>query len=302
MVNQLDRVEAKTLWVTVFVNLIMALAGWYTFHLTGSQAMLLDGNFSFVLAVATVIAVFISKYKHQKSKTFPYGNYFMEAAFVLSKGLLIVGIIIAALFQNIGQIIHYINGAKITTVVLTPIYYYVGFILVVLLFLLAFFGWAQKASGGKSAIIKVELESAKIDGVLTLATGAVFFAISFIPANSSLAFLTHIGDSVIVIAMSVIMIGSPLQIIRDAFIELGGGRLQNKEDHQQIENTIKQVIKGAFEFDAHITKIGSGYFIVVYVKDNHAPLYLSAFKAMQQKIVSELQRDYGTVSVEFTFE
>ena len=70
-----DRIEKRTLWITVIVNIIMAAAGWITYDLTGSQAMLLDGNFSFVLALATLIAIYISKIKHKKTKTFPFVSY-----------------------------------------------------------------------------------------------------------------------------------------------------------------------------------------------------------------------------------
>jgi len=57
----IDHIEKRALWITVVVNLIMAAAGWITFNLTGSQAMLLDGNFSFVLALATFIAILFQK-------------------------------------------------------------------------------------------------------------------------------------------------------------------------------------------------------------------------------------------------
>ncbi|RLD78053.1 MAG: cation transporter, partial [Bacteroidetes bacterium] len=117
----------------------MAAAGWITFDLTGSQAMLLDGNFSFVLALATFIAIFIPKNKHKKSNTFPFGNYVYEAAFVLSKGLLILGIVITAFFQNSLKIFDFFQGEKGEPVPMTPIYYYTVFILILTLALMGFF-------------------------------------------------------------------------------------------------------------------------------------------------------------------
>jgi len=231
-----DKVEIRALWVMVVTNLIMAIAAWVTFELTNSQAILLDGNFSFVLAIATVIAIIISKNKHKKTPTFPYGNYVYEAAFVLSKGLLILGIVIMAFFQNTVKIIEFLQGEKSESVVLVPIYYYTLFILVLTGALLLFFNRQNKEMNNKSSMLIVEAESAKIDGILTLATGLVFFLISFITTSSPIDFLLYIGDSIIVILISLAMVGIPIKIIKNAFIELGGGTLQNKQEKQEIES------------------------------------------------------------------
>jgi predicted Co/Zn/Cd cation transporter (cation efflux family) len=116
-----------------------------------------------------------------------------------------------------------------------------------------------------------------------------------------LAGLHYIGDSLIVLLMSVFMIRTPLNIIREAFIEIGGGKLQNRQEHRAITQVIKEVVHTQFDFDLHISKIGSGYFIIVYVHDPQRPLYVSDFKALQGRIISELQKEYSTISVEFTF-
>ena len=194
-----DKIEKSALWVTVVANLIMAVAGWLTFGLTNSQAILLYCNFSFILAVATIIAIYISKNKHKKTKTFPYGNYVYEAAFILSKGLLILGIIVMAFFQNTIKIFEYIQGEKIEPVVMVPIYYYTIFILILTLMLLFFFNHQNKKIDNKSGILLVEATSAKIDGILTLAMGLAFLLISFIGVGSPFEFLIFIGDSIIVI-------------------------------------------------------------------------------------------------------
>ena len=297
-----DKVEKKVLWVTVVVNIIMAVAGWVTFNLTGSQAMLLDGNFSFVLALATFIAIFISKNKHNKTKTFPYGSYVYEAAFVLSKGLLILGIVITAFFQNSLKIFDFLQGEKIEPLILTPIYYYTVFALVLTFALLWFFKYQNKSINNKSSILLVEAESAQIDGVLTLATGLVFFLLSFINSGSKFDFLIYIGDSIIVIILCLVMISSPLKIIKDSFIELGGGTIQDQNQKQSIERTIDEVISSKFPFHTFITKLGSGYLVVIYIEPITENINVEEFRKLQREIKSNLQYNYPTVFVEISIK
>jgi len=295
-----DVVEKRALQVTVAANILMAIAAWITFGLTNSQAILLDGNFSFVLAIATVIALIISKIKHKRSETFPYGNYVFEAAFVLSKGLLILGIIITAFFQNAVKIMDYFRGERAETVVLVPIYYYTLFILVLTAGLLLFFNRQNKRINNQSSMLVVEAKSAKVDGMLTLATGLVFFLISFIAAGSKIDFLLYIGDSLIVIIISLAMLGLPLKIIKNAFIELGGGTLQNQQEKKEIEDVIGQVVNNTFTFDSYISKVGSGYLVVVYVVSVSKINDLQHFVSIQQQIKEKLKNNFPVISIEIS--
>ena len=297
-----DRIEKRTLWITVIVNIIMAAAGWITYDLTGSQAMLLDGNFSFVLALATLIAIYISKIKHKKTTTFPFGSYAYEAAFVLSKGLLILGIVIAAFLQNTIKIFDFFQGIKEEPLVLTPIYYYTVFILILTFALLWFFKVQNKRINNQSSMLLVEAASAKIDGGLTLATGLVFFLLSFVVVGSKIDFLLYIGDSVIVVLLCLVMIGSPLSIIKNAFIELGGGTIQDQKVKQSMERTIEKFISGQLAFQSYITKLGSGYLIIIYVDAETETLNVKELKRIQNSIKEELQKNYPTIFVEISLK
>jgi len=60
----------------------MAIAGWITYSITNSDAMLLDGNFSFTATLSLSAAIMIIVLRHNKSGTYPFGNYFYESFFV----------------------------------------------------------------------------------------------------------------------------------------------------------------------------------------------------------------------------
>ena len=297
-----DQIEKRALRVTIVANVLMAIEGWITFGLTNSQAILLDGNFSFILAIATLIAINISKNKHKKTKTFPFGRYVFEAAFVLSKGLLILGIISMAFFQNAVKIFEYFQGEIIEPVVLIPIYYYTFFILILTLILLLFFKNQNRKINNKSGILLVEATSVKIDGVLTLATGAAFLLMSFINMGSSLEFLLYIGDSIIVILIAVIMVGEPLKIIKSSFIEMGGGSLQNQQEKKEIEVVIEQVVKDRFTYSTFISKVGSVYLVVIYIELENMELGLEEYRSVQKEIKQVLKENFTTIIVEIALK
>jgi len=297
-----DKIEKRALWVTVFVNSIMAAAGWITYNLTGSQAMLLDGNFSFVLAIATMIAIYISKIKHKKTKTFPFGSYVYEAAFVLSKGLLILGIVIAAFLQNTLKIIDYFQGEKEEPIIMTPIYYYTVFILILTFALLFYFKKQNKKINNQSSMLLVETTSAKIDGGLTLATGLVFFLLSFVALGSKIDFLLYIGDSIIVVLLCLIMVGSPLSIIKNAFVELSGGSIQDQEEKQKIEQMIDKIVKHKFRYHNFISKIGSGYLVVIYIEPTMELINVKELKKIHKEVKEKLQEFYPSLLVELSLK
>ena len=120
---EIDTIENRALKVGVFVNLIMAIAGWITFYYSNSEAMLLDGNFSFISAIATLSAVIITKKKHIRTSVFPFGSYVYESFFVFFKGIMILGITIVASVQSIIKIIDYLNGATINQINIHSILY-----------------------------------------------------------------------------------------------------------------------------------------------------------------------------------
>ena len=93
------------------------------------------------------------------------------------------------------------------------------------------------------------------------------------------------------------MVGSPIIIIKNAFIELGGGTLKNKEEKEQIEKVIHQVVKGVFSFDLYITKMGSGYMVVVYVESENDDCGIQEYRLAQQEIKQKLMESFPVISV-----
>jgi predicted Co/Zn/Cd cation transporter (cation efflux family) len=281
----IDQVENKALKVGIFISLLMAIAGWVTYYFSGSDAMLLDGNFSFISVFAGVIAIIISNRKHQKTKTFPFGSYVYEALFVLIKGVLILGVILVSGLQNTLKIISYLKGKQIETVVIGPILIYVIVISMLCFALYFFYKTRNKTINNKSSILQVETKATLVDGFMSLGIGLVFMIIWLLPENSAFDFLKSIGDALIVLIMCLIFFTLPLKIIKESFIELGGGIMQDTATKALAEKTITEILPSNLSKQSiYISKLGSSYFILVYVSSDRNIIDLSTLETLRTNI------------------
>lgn len=302
MKQNTDLIETSALKIGVVINVIMAIAGWVAFSVTGSEALLLDGNFSFISAVTTVGAIVIIHKKHKRTNVFPYGRYFYESFFTLSKGILILGVIIAAVFQNAIKILEFIEGKELEKLKTGPIVIYMV-LMVVLCFGLAFlYQNKNKKINFKSSILAVEAKASKIDGYMTIAVGVALVLTTFVPETSRLSFLLYIGDAIIVILMALLLLNTPFQVIKEGFIELGGGSLQNQESVQQIESIIQNHLPDGLAIDrCHISKTGSSHLVLIYATSNKQTIALDKLSQFRKSIHENIDVDFPNSEVEIVF-
>jgi len=285
MKQNTDLIETSALKIGVVINVIMAIAGWVAYSVTGSEALFLDGNFSFISSITTVGAIIIIHKKHKRTAVFPYGRYFYESFFTLSKGILILGVIIAAVFQNVIKIIRYFEGESLERLKTGPIVIYM-ILMVFLCFGLAYlFHSKNKKINFKSSILAVETKASKIDGFMTIAVGIALVLTTFVPDNSKLSFLLYIGDAIIVILMALLLLKTPFDVIKEGFIELGGGFIP---DTLQMEN-------------CHVSKTGSSHLVLIYASSKEQTLDLKVLTNFRRSIHKKIEENFPNAEVEIVF-
>jgi predicted Co/Zn/Cd cation transporter (cation efflux family) len=299
----MDKIESKALKVGVLVNLVMAIAGWITYSLTNSDAMLLDGNFSFIATLSLVAAVMIVVVRHNKSEIYPFGNYFYESFFVFFKGILILGITIGALFQNTIKIIDYFNGEEVSKIVAGPIIYYVILMTILCFGVAYYFGRKNKAIGNKSSILDVERKGAILDGFLSMAVGLALYLTTLIDEESKLNFLLYVGDATIVVLMCLFLMKMPLGVIKGAFRELGGGVVENDLVKRNIQSKIEEYLPSEYQIKHdYITKLGSSYLIVIYLSSKADTISVKHVEAYRKILYENLKADLNTVNIEVVLD
>ena len=297
-----DLVETSALKTGVVVNLIMAIAGWIVYSVTGSEALFLDGNFSFISALTTVGAIIIIHKKHKRTAVFPYGRYFYESFFTLSKGILILGVIIAAVLQNVIKIVAYFEGETLERLKTGPIIIYMVLMLILCFGLAFLYQHKNKKINFRSTILSVETKASKIDGFMTIAVGVALVLTTFVPENSKLSFLLYIGDAIIVILMALLLIKTPFKVIKEGFIELGGGSLQNQEEISQIQKVILQFLPTNLSMEnCHISRTGSSHLVLVYASSKEKTIDLEVLTNFRSSIHKKIEENFPNSEVEIVF-
>lgn len=212
---------------------------------------------------------------------------------------MLLGILLMAFIQNATKIIYYFNGKQIEHVQTGPIIYYTIFLLILGFGLAAYYNRSNKKINYSSSLLKVETKSSMIDGLLSLCVGLALFLVSLIDYESKFYFLTYLGDAILVIILVLLIIKEPIQIIKESFIELSGGVLQNKILKKQIEEIIEKHCVPDFNLSYnYITKLGSCYLVVIYIETKNDEIDVNLLNMTKNNIVIELKQLIQTIDLE----
>lgn len=105
------KIERKSLIVSSIVNGLSGTAGLAVYIMTGLNALLLDGVFSLIAFVSSMVAFYISKNSHRKTTTFPQGLYFLEPLYAIMKSLATLLLLLFAVLETSATAFAYfVNG------------------------------------------------------------------------------------------------------------------------------------------------------------------------------------------------
>jgi predicted Co/Zn/Cd cation transporter (cation efflux family) len=107
----------------VAASLLMAAMGISVYALSGSEALLLDGLLSGVMAASSFIT----------DRAYPYGYDGQEALYVLFRSLVLIGILSFAVITAGTTIVNHLAGQAVAAVQLRPVATYAGLMVVLCL-------------------------------------------------------------------------------------------------------------------------------------------------------------------------
>ena len=293
-------IEQQTLKTGAAIYLIMAVAGWLAYYLSNSQALFLDGNFSFLMFVSLFVAIKISAVKAKKTKLFPYGQFVYEALYALLKGIMITGVLLVSFIQNTAAILHFMDGGEVTPLNTNAIFIY-SISMVILCFGSAIYYRMQSTKiQNSSTILRAEYSAALVDGFMSAGIGIALVSIKFIDLEGIFGFFHYIGDSLLVLLLCVLLGKGPLLLIRDSFIEIAGGTLQNRKNKQLIEGVLQKYLSQVdMQQKNYISKTGSNYLVVAYLNiQSVTAAGCEKIEALRQQIHTELQKKFPNVMFE----
>jgi len=99
--------------------------------------------------------------------------------------------------------------------------------------------------------------------------------------------------------MCLIFFTLPLKIVKESFIELGGGMLQDTAKKEMAEKTIIESLpSNLIKQSIYISKLGSSYFVLVYLSSDSNTIDLSKIETLRNKIQQALILTLTNVKLE----
>ncbi len=297
------RTERRAMLLGATGNLVMAVIAWGTYWFSNSEAVLLDGNYSFIVFIGMCVALSVAKIKARRTETFPLGQFFYESLYSFVKGLMILGVILMAVATSVVRIIFYFQGSTENIPILNPgpILYYAGAMVILSFFLSGYYRVSNRRIGDQSSILATDSQASFVDGVLSagILIGVLFARNA--DTDGAAGFVPYLADSIITLIISVTLVAKPIQIIRDSIIELALGKLQNKEEYKECESAIREVCTPDFEVSSvHMSKTGSRYLALAILRpaDGRPEVSLSLLASRKEAILSRLRPKYPYLILE----
>lgn len=260
------QIERRSLQIGVATSLVMAALGLVVAGISGSQALLLDGLYSGVMAASGAIAARIAAHVvRPPDRAYPYGYDGQEALYVLFRSLVLIGILSVAVVSAGTTIGSHLAGHAVAAVRLRPVAAYAGLMVVLCLAL----AWRHerdwRRSGRCSELLRTEAHAARIDGLISGVTGAALLGAPLL-ANTPLRVLVPVADSVLVLLLALLVLPEPLQQFWRALRQAAGAACDPElvaRTHQAVQELLSGV--SAWLLDLTVMKVGRTTFVVAYL-------------------------------------
>jgi predicted Co/Zn/Cd cation transporter (cation efflux family) len=214
--------EARALGLGTLGNSIGAASALVFFLRSGSDALMLDGLYTAVMAGASLIAGRVTRAARQpRSRAYPFGASGQEPLYVLFRTLVLLGIILFAMVSAAGKVLSHLQGGSVPPVRLDGLGWYFSAMVLLNLWLWKVLSRAWSSSGGNSDILRGMVISARFDALISAGTGLALLGSPRLQ-GTVLAPLVPIADALLVLGLSMVLLPEPLGVLKGAVAEAAG--------------------------------------------------------------------------------
>jgi cation diffusion facilitator family transporter len=250
-------IEGFALWLSVGGYAGMAVAGLAFAALTQSGAILLDGAYSLLSFITTLLARQVAKLVEvPDSKNFQFGYAYFEPLMNTIRGLLIMTLVA---FGIGSAVVALFNGGRPLKPGLALVYSVIIGVICITLSAVQ----RRYAKQTDSTLLKVDAKNWFIDGMLTIAVG-VAFLIAFVLQSTAWERWVDCVDPIVVIVLGLVMARTGILIVLDNV-----GELLHVAPEQAIQDEVRQRCDGATEKlklvnrDVRMIKVGRYFYVLI---------------------------------------
>lgn len=249
--------ERKGLRLSVFGALFMAALGFGFAGLTDSQAVLLDGIFSLIGAVVSVLAMRVSTLVRQPDdEHFHFGYAAYEPMLNLTKGLLIAFVGLLAGWAAVDSILEGGREIQGRMAVIYALIAAVGCLAI---------AWSQRrlARNTSSPLLEVDSKNWLMDGLISGAV-AVGFVVVVLVQGTAWSWMTPYADPTVVLVLVALTVPIPFGIIRSNWAQLLG-RAPDDEAQRVAHEIVGRALAVENGLDFKIRLLEQGRFIYLQI-------------------------------------
>lgn len=249
--------ERRGLRLSVFGALFMAALGFGFAALTDSQAVLLDGIFSLIGAVVSVVAMRVAALVRQPDdEHFHFGYAAYEPMLNLTKGLLIAFVSLLAAWASIDSILAGGREIQGRMAVVYALIAAAGCVLI---------AWSQRRLARKtdSPLLEVDAKNWLMDGLIS-GTVAVGFVVVVLVEGTRWSWLTPYADPVVVLLLVVLSLPIPIGIVRANWDQLLG-RAPDHEAQRTAHEIVSGALAGEEGLDLKLRLLEQGRFVYLQI-------------------------------------
>lgn len=294
------QIEQKVLAVSIFVNTVIACAGFWVYTITNIQALFLDFFFSFIALLSSSSAIFISRISSRKTRHYPEGMYFLEPLYALLKSLLTLFLLIFSVMNTAKNAYLFFAQGIGSPLKTGPVLPY-ALLMVILCFILSFYNsYQNRKIHNVSTILAAEAKTNFVDGLQSLGVGLAIGLLYFIKIDSALGFLHFTGDFFITLILALISAKAPIKVLMTSFIELSGGILTSTTIKNDIVNRLDHYFNNPLDESAiTIYKIGMKIKVSVAIDKIKDKTDLAQLPAIQKQAYHDISKVYENLDIRF---
>ena len=300
---QHKQIERKALGVGIVINILMVIAGAIVFFMTGLKAMFLDTTFTVISVVSGLVATYLSSRTVRTTERFPNGMFALEPIYAICKAIFTLSLLVFS-FLDVAQVAwdYFVLGVG-ERATFGPVVIYQILTVATCFGLLMYYRRQNARIGDSSMMLRAEAQSTLVDGMISFGIGVAAVVLVLLPAGGPLDFLHYTGDFFITTAIVILAVREPVEVLRDAFVELVGGVHDDDETNAFVEAAAQRHLPANTEYErTMIFKTGMNYTVDVYLAGTGESIDVTDLVECKRSLERELKRRLHIVDVDLVFD
>jgi cation diffusion facilitator family transporter len=288
--------EQRTLKLSIALTIVLGIVGVASGLVTGSQAIIFDGMYSFVDVVPTVVSLLVvTLLARGSSHRFQYGYWHLEPLVAVLRDSILT---IACIYAAIDAVNGLLGGGHDVAYGLAALWAaglcLIGFAMTLYL--------SRRATALQSPMLELDARSWLISASLSLAL-LIGFAIAIALRGSAMERWVPYVDGIALLVMALIMLPMPViglwrsmtDVLQVAPEEL------SRRVHDLMDSLVRE--RGFVDYSSYVAKVGRGRFVEIHVLvQPDARIDTAQADAIRSEISARLDAgsQYFWLTVDFT--